>query len=54
VVDGRQVDEAATLALRDATRARRRERARPVGTLSGTGLEHVAEWEAAASTGATW
>jgi len=53
VVDGRRVDAAATAALRAATRARRRERARPVGPLSGTGLEHVAEWEAAASGGPT-
>ena len=53
VVAGGLVDEAATVALRDATRARRRERARPVGELTGSGLEHVAEWEAAA-TGPTW
>src|SRR5712692_2865817 len=53
VVDGRQVDEAATVALRDAVRVRRRERARPVGQLTGTGLEHVAQWEAA-SAGPSW
>src|SRR5216683_1267546 len=54
VVDGRQVDEAATATLRGVLRARRRERGRLVGELTGTGLEHVAEWEAATSSGAAW
>ena len=53
VVDAFKVDEAGTTALRDGIRARRRERARPVGELTGTGLEHVAEWEAAAA-GPSW
>jgi N-methylhydantoinase B len=53
MVGVQNVDEAATVSLRDAIRARRRERARLVGPLSGTGLEHVAEWEAAAA-GPSW
>ncbi len=53
VIAAFKVEEAATVALRDAVRVRRRERARPVGQLTGTGLEHVAEWEAA-SAGPSW
>ncbi len=53
VISGSQVDDAETVALRDALRARRRERSRLVGPVGGTGLEHVAEWEAA-SAGPSW
>ena len=53
VVAGGLVDEAATSALRGVLSARRRERGRLVGELTGTGVEHVAEWEAAAA-GPSW
>jgi N-methylhydantoinase B len=53
VIAAFEIEEAATVALRDAIRARRRQRARPVGELTGTGLQHVAEWEAA-SAGPSW
>jgi hypothetical protein len=54
VVEAFRVDEAGTTALRGVFRARRRERGRLVGELTGTGLEHVSEWEAAVSSGAAW
>jgi N-methylhydantoinase B len=46
------VDEAATSALRDEVRSQRRSRSRPVGSVDGTGLEHVKAWEAAANANA--
>jgi N-methylhydantoinase B len=54
VVVSEGLDVSATAALRDELRARRRARAKPLGTLDGTGLEHVAPWEAAAGSGGGW
>jgi N-methylhydantoinase B len=52
VIEGDSLDLDATGARREALRAGRRERSRPVGRVDGTGLEHVAAWEAASSNGA--
>jgi N-methylhydantoinase B len=51
VISAETVDEVATAALRDALRAQRRARARPVGPVEGTGLEHIA---AQAMSEAAW
>jgi N-methylhydantoinase B len=48
-ISGDSVDEVATHTQREQMRARRRERARGVGALVGTGLQHIAQWEEAAA-----
>src|SRR5262249_40080612 len=45
VIAADALDAAATEATREAMRVQRRARARPVGQLDGTGLEHVKAWE---------
>jgi N-methylhydantoinase B len=50
VISDDHVDEPGTRALRDQVKQDRRTRSRAVGTLDGTGLEHVAEPD----TGPSW
>jgi N-methylhydantoinase B len=48
------LDAAATAGLRDKLRAERRARSKLVGSIEGTGLEHIAARDAAASNSGSW